>query len=367
MLNLLKAFVVVVIFLFSYEIKAQENDDAFYDELRNKRLNVPDTQKYMNYLKDTLLKMKTMSDEEIEEAKTEEYWLKRISKIPPEYMQYYAPALFHNSAVPKSVLEKPYIKKYKDKLPTDIAPEVKDIVEKYGKDISPDYYYLLMPEAYEKFNKKPKPEVESPEIVKEFRIKKGEDASSIFSVVKPTEFIQEKLKLIEEKKSFVEGNISINKNKIINSDTKLTNQDVLDFITTIPDLRMVVESKENFDKMNVTYGYFDKNLNPCENFFKRVEKANLKEKISEVIKKHDYDEESFKNICARIFEISKYSEVNLDKAINVYNYSVVSTLLKKDNKKYNINIDDYIAFLPYKKVFYLSLKEDMFLIGPYKK
>ncbi|GHU02770.1 hypothetical protein FACS1894186_7970 [Alphaproteobacteria bacterium] len=77
----------------------------------------------------------------------ESEYLKSIEAQPRHMWQYMIPALYA-SGVPFSFLNRPEFLKYKGAKPTRIAREVKDFADQYLDDLSPDYYYLLSPEAW---------------------------------------------------------------------------------------------------------------------------------------------------------------------------------------------------------------------------
>ncbi|MCQ2741205.1 MAG: hypothetical protein MJ210_03720 [Alphaproteobacteria bacterium] len=92
----------------------------------------------------------------------EEVFLEFLRLVPKEYYQYFGPMLFEVPDMSEKVLNLPGIKETKNKFPTRIAEEVKDI--KDLEFMSPAYYYLLMPEMWPSYKEK----IEQPQMTPYF-------------------------------------------------------------------------------------------------------------------------------------------------------------------------------------------------------
>ncbi len=78
--------------------------------------------------------------------KNEEAILNMLAALPEQYYQYIGPYLHQVPGMSEKVLNLPGIKETKNKFPTRLAPQVKDI--KNLEFLSPAFYFLLMPEAW---------------------------------------------------------------------------------------------------------------------------------------------------------------------------------------------------------------------------
>ena len=67
--------------------------------------------------------------------------------LPFEQRQYIFPALFDSPYVPKKIRTHPEIAIWEGKIPTDINPELRELADKYLKDLNPIYYAFVFPKA----------------------------------------------------------------------------------------------------------------------------------------------------------------------------------------------------------------------------
>ena len=360
---LLGVFVVLLTFNVCAEEKA-ENNEFFYRDLLKTRLSVPDTRTYFLSLRERLTKMQSMTDEELEKVKNDDFWEKRVKKIPKKYWEYYIPSLFYNKAVPESFLNRPDIKKYKNRLPRNIAPEVAEVVKKYGKDISPDYYYLLMPETYEKMNASLRQDKEhSPKPSGNFELKVYRDKSekkSAESLVSP--YIQSKMALIDANMDFINGKLDMRRSSKISEKGLMTNADVSDFIKSVTAIRRVLETEKNAEKMMKVATVRGEKENVCSFFERRLRDAGVFGEAEKVMSDFQFDPVSWQNACQRILKVSAFMNLNLGQVQNIHVYSKLAGILKKDISIYAVNIDDYKALAPYANQLYEALKGDRFIL-----
>lgn len=71
-----------------------------------------------------------------------------IKSFPKEYYQYIGPFIHDVPYMSERILNIPGIKETKGKLPTRIAPQMREYVKKYGKYMSKHLYIYLMPEVW---------------------------------------------------------------------------------------------------------------------------------------------------------------------------------------------------------------------------
>lgn len=83
---------------------------------------------------------------------SEDLYLEFLAMLPKKYYQYVGPALWEVPNMSDKVLNLPGIKETKNKFPTRIASQLKDVENL--EFLSPSYYFLLMPEAWPGYREK---------------------------------------------------------------------------------------------------------------------------------------------------------------------------------------------------------------------
>ncbi len=78
---------------------------------------------------------------------SEEMYMELLASLPPEQYEYVGPMLFLVPGMSEKILNLPEIKKTKNKFPSRVAEQLKDIEDL--EFLSPYLYYILMPEAWE--------------------------------------------------------------------------------------------------------------------------------------------------------------------------------------------------------------------------
>ncbi|MBR6411613.1 MAG: hypothetical protein IKS41_00430 [Alphaproteobacteria bacterium] len=92
---------------------------------------------------------KKVSDDSITLEEQTDAFLQYLLSIPFEHRQYIFPALFDSPNVPKKIRTHPEIAIWEGKMPTDIAPEMREFADKHLKDLSPTLYAYLAPRGAE--------------------------------------------------------------------------------------------------------------------------------------------------------------------------------------------------------------------------
>lgn len=87
------------------------------------------------------------ADERQNAQKIQDDLLKLLLAFPFEQRQYVFPAIFESNLVPQKIRTHPEIAIWKGKVPTDIAPEMKEFSEKYLADLNPRLYMFLAPKS----------------------------------------------------------------------------------------------------------------------------------------------------------------------------------------------------------------------------
>ena len=86
--------------------------------------------------------------------------LQMLLNIPFEQRQYVFPALFENEDLPKKIRQHPEIAVWEGKVPTDIAPAMREMAEEHLASLNPKLYLYLSPEMF-KENKIDLPKVDN--------------------------------------------------------------------------------------------------------------------------------------------------------------------------------------------------------------
>ena len=71
-----------------------------------------------------------------------------VRSMSDDELEFFAPIVYSFDNMSDRVLEMPELKQFKGKRPTRISPYMKAVADKYMDFMSPQYYYLLMPEAF---------------------------------------------------------------------------------------------------------------------------------------------------------------------------------------------------------------------------
>ena len=152
----------------------------------------------------------------------EDFYMDFLATLPKKYYQYVGPQLFEIPNMSEKVLNLPGIKETKNKFPTRIAEQVKDIEDL--EFMSPMYYYLLMPEAWPGF----KSDIEVPQMTPYYpKIEYDEKFYALIrKLVKPEKYMPGYKDDGRKSKSDLRT-VNIDKN------TLLTSADIKAFMSTI--------------------------------------------------------------------------------------------------------------------------------------
>lgn len=152
----------------------------------------------------------------------EDFYMDFLNSLPKKYYQYVGPQLFEIPNMSEKVLNLPGIKETKNKFPTRIAEQVKDIENL--EFMSPMYYYLLMPEAWPGFES----DVEKPKMTPYFpRVRYDKNFYAVIKkLVKPEKYMPGYEEKAQKSKSDLRT-VKIDKNSL------LTAADIAAFVETI--------------------------------------------------------------------------------------------------------------------------------------
>lgn len=164
----------------------------------------------------------------------EDLYLEFLSVMPKKYYQYLGPMLFEVPNMSEKILNLPGIKETKNKFPTRIAEQVKDIEDL--EFMSPAFYFFLMPEAWPGYQE----EIEQPQMTRYYpKISYDKDFyASIRKLVKPEKFMPG-----------FKGNAKKSKSDLRtlrpSKDSLITSADIKAFISTIDAVDEWAKQEEN--------------------------------------------------------------------------------------------------------------------------
>ncbi len=174
------------------------------------------------------------SQEKRLKGESEDAYIEFFKMMPKKYYQYLGPVLFEVPNMSEKVLNLPGIKETKNKFPTRIAEQVKDIEDL--EFLSPAFYPMLMPEAWPGF----KEEIERPQMTPYYpKVKYDEQFyASLKKLVKPEKFMPGYQQKAGKTKSDLR---TIYPSK----DSLLTSADIKSFISTIDAVDAWTKKAEN--------------------------------------------------------------------------------------------------------------------------
>ena len=111
---------------------------------------------------------------------SEEVLVQILLSFPFEYRQYVIPALHKMKSVSEKTRTMPGIIEWRGKLPTRIAPELKEYAEEWLPYLHPAFYPVLMPEAWPSFYEKKEADTKISSIPRTYLISSKEDMAALF-------------------------------------------------------------------------------------------------------------------------------------------------------------------------------------------
>ena len=262
----------------------------------------------------------------------EDMFLEFLRLVPKEYYQYLGPMLFEVPDMSEKILNLPGIKETKNKFPTRIAEEVKDI--KDLEFMSPAYYYLLMPEMWPSYKEK----IEQPQMTPYFpKVKYNPKFyAAIKKLIKPEKYMPGYKEKARKTKSDL-------RTLYPTKDTLLTSADIKAFMMTIDavdewaqklenqyalvkvDIMWSVLEQEDTSRPFVHYSFKDL-VNPCARL---VQKARIAGKELELAKL----------VAPQGFTLNEWA-YTCDKAIKAYRLANISTPVMQVVREYQRGIYD---------------------------
>lgn len=253
----------------------------------------------------------------------EESLMKMLESIPEEMYQYIGPALHASPNMPEKILNMPGIKETKNKFPTRVAPQLKDMEN--IEFLSPYLYVLLMPEAWPGNYKA----IESPRVkrVSPKTEYNPEFYARIRSLVPVDEFTSEKTAKVSD---------SDLRTLVVTKDSLITSADVKAFVSTIDRVQefanqprrqlefikagSLLDMYEQDKGAPVIAGNLKDLVSPCKRMAQKIRLLGLEDEFVIAVGEKGFDLNSWAYTC--------------DKTINAYRLATIKTPMVAAIKSY---------------------------------
>lgn len=270
----------------------------------------------------------------------EEVLLDLLSNLPKESYEYIGPYLHTVQGISEKVLNLPGIKETKNKFPSRIAPQLKDIEDL--EFLSPYLYFVLMPEAWPDNYKpveRPKRKLYSPKIVYDPKFYERID-----SYVSVEEFVKDDNSLPKVTKSDLRT-LKVTKN------SPLTSADVKAFNRSLSKVSDFGKSGDNFINLIHVGGLFNvweqeqgkglpvnavKDLvNPCQRLVQKVKIIGKELDFAKTVSTEGFDVNGWAYTCDKTIKAYRVSRMssNMLLAIKSYQKGIYDTSLAYMNDK----------------------------------
>ncbi len=282
----------------------------------------------------------------------EDNYVSLFSKLPKKYYQYFGPMLFEVPGFPKKILNLPEIKKTKNKFPTIIAKQLKEI--KDLELLSPTYYYLLMPEVWPDYE----PQIENPK-KRRYAVKYVYDDKfydSLKKIVKPEDFGMGKTKEVKLSKSNLRT-LKVEKNSLITAADMSAFVDTVDEVnewynkndnlrvfTSTTILLMNYEKKDDIGKY-VPQGLKDM-ANPCARFVQKSKILGKDKEIAEIVAKKGMSLDEWAYVCDKSVKAYRVANVNIGvvKALNMFRKDLLSHKMTDESISFQNYVNSLMHF-----------------------
>ena len=251
--------------------------------------------------------------------RNEEALISMLNNVPKEIFPYIGPYLHTVPGIPEKILNMPGIKETKNKFPTRIAPQLKDIPDL--EFLSPALYFILMPEAWPE--NLPVTEIPNP--------------YPSYPQVKFNADFYEKLKKLVPPEQFIPG--AKKSDKVTRSDFRtvhptqtslLTSADVKAFAETLDDIHDFAQKDNNYlDTYNVgllldeyekahgkgiLYNQMKDMVNPCQRLVQklRILGKDKENEFTAIVGKKGFTLNEWAYTCDKTIKAYRVSKVNRD-------------------------------------------------------
>lgn len=248
-------------------------------------------------------------------GENEEMYLEFLSMLPKKYYQYIGPMLFEVPNMSEKVLNLPGIKETKNKFPTRIAEQVKDIEDL--EFMSPMYYFLLMPEAWPGYQE----EIEYPKTVRYYpKVQHdGKFYAAIKKLVKPEKFMPGYQEEAKKSKSDLR---TLRPTK----DSLLTSADIKAFISTIDAVDEWANKDQNqfwLSRMTIMWTLYDREdplgryvpagvkdlVHPCARFVQKVKILGKEREVAALIAKEGFTLNEWAYTCDKTIKAHRVANI----------------------------------------------------------
>ena len=248
----------------------------------------------------------------------EDLYIEFLRNTPKKYYQYIGPQLFEVPNMSEKVLNYPGIKETKNKFPTRIAEQVKDIEDL--EFMSPSFYFFLMPEAWPGYQE----EVEYPKMVR-YHPKIVYDKNfyaAIKRLVKPEKYMPGYKDDGKKSKSDLR---TLRPTK----DSLLTSADIKAFIATIDDVDEWAKQPENeylLSKITIQWTTMEKEqgigkyvpaglkdlVHPCARFVQKIRIAGKEKELVPLIANEGFTVNEWAYTCDKTIKAYRVANVRKD-------------------------------------------------------
>lgn len=257
-----------------------------------------------------------MSEKRLKNENEEEL-IQMLGLLPPEYYQYIGPYLHTVPNISEKVLNMPGIKETKNKFPTRIAPQLRDIEDL--EFLSPYLYFVLMPEAWPEFYEN----MERPEIPAK-PIPKVKHNEKFYTRIKELVPVDEFLPNAQK------PGVGLSDLRTVNPDknSPLTSADVKAFTQTLDKVDAFGKHNYNVAKLYEAVTLLDlweqdkgialplntlKDIvNPCQRLVQKVRIAGLEQEFKQSIADEGFDIKGWAYTCDKTVKALRVA--NIDKA-----------------------------------------------------
>lgn len=269
-------------------------------------------------------------------GESEDLYLEFLAMIPKKYYQYLGPMLFEVPNMSEKVLNLPGIKETKNKFPTRIAPQVKDVENL--EFMSPALYFLLMPEAWPGYKQK----MEYPKRVP-YRPKVDYDKdfyAAIKKLVKPEKFMPGYKEENKPGKSDLRT-LHPTKNSI------LTAADIKAFMVTVDAVDEWTKEPENeflLSRVGILWMMYEREqeigryvpsglkdmINPCARLVQKTRILNKELELAKIVAKEGFTLNEWAYTCDKTIKAYRLANVRSEvvQAIREYKKGVYDEELK---------------------------------------
>lgn len=269
-------------------------------------------------------------------GESEDLYLEFLAMIPKKYYQYVGPMLFEVPNMSEKVLNLPGIKETKNKFPTRIAEQVKDIENL--EFMSPSLYFLLMPEAwpgYQEDIERPKMTPYHPKIVYN-----PEFYAAIKKLVKPEKFMPGYKEDAKLSKSDL-------RTLYPTKDTLITSADIKAFISTIDEVDDWANKPENeflLSRVGIMWVLYEKDhgigkyvpaglkdlVNPCVRLVQKSRILGKEAELAKIVAKEGFSLNEWAYTCDKTIKAYRLANIRsgVVRAIREYQRGIYDDEIK---------------------------------------